>query len=103
MLETYDLYDWVNHFFKDDALDPATFEFRGPSDEQKLWPCIYIMATDIFEIGQTLRYLKISSWYWRDRAPDRMVHRYTIFIEDPENMALFKIGFPYQDRIQVFD
>lgn len=90
---TPDIIDIVQSRNKTYTIDPDTFDFIGLTAEQKTW--ILVTADgpngDIFEIAEWLTSVNITEWCWRDRAPDRMVHRNSLFFKNEKDATMFRL------------
>lgn len=85
--------EFVKSRNKQSCVDPATFEYLGPSEEEKTWMAIHADGpkADMFAIGQWLKSVNITEWWWHDRAPDRMVHRNTLHFKNERDATMFSL------------
>ena len=85
--------DFVKSRNKPPILDPNTFEYLGPTGEEKTWTAVRADGPngDMFVIGQWLRNVNITEWWWVDRAPDRMVHRNTLYFKNERDATMFRL------------
>ena len=77
-------------------LDPVNFELLGPSEDESKWHPYPANGPDrgIFALGKWLHDHNITDWWWKDRAPDRMVHRYTLFFKNERDRTMFALVWP---------
>ena len=77
-------------------LDPATFENIGPTEDEIKWHPYPADGPerDIFVLGKWLNEHNVADWWWKDRAPDRMVHRYTLFFKNERDRTMFALVWP---------
>lgn len=92
---TSDLIDFVNDHNKTYMIDSVTFEYSGPTEEEKLWTPVDAdgPTADIFRLAEWLKKCNITEWWWRDREPERMVHRYTLYFKHEKEATMFRIWF----------
>lgn len=79
--------------FKSPSLDPVTLQWMGPGDDERHWKVISLDGKSIYEASDWLLIRNINDWYWMDRAPDSVVHRYNIYFKNEEDLMFFKLGF----------
>lgn len=84
--------DFVKSRNKTENFD-TDFNFIGPTKEERSWTAIQADGpnADMFLIGQWLRNVNITEWWWFDRAPDRMVHRNTLFFKNERDATMFRL------------
>lgn len=78
-----------------DKTQPFTidFEYVGPTLEERSWTAIHANGpkADMFAIGRWLRSVNITEWWWSDRAPDRMVHRNSLYFKNERDATMFSL------------
>jgi hypothetical protein len=84
--------DWVYSRQRQHGLNPLTFEYWGPSEEEKTWAGI-LVNPEIAIIGQFLFERHISDWWWIDAAADRMVYRFWINFKNDNDYMLFRLAY----------
>ncbi|MFI5140489.1 MAG: hypothetical protein ACHQIM_21900 [Sphingobacteriales bacterium] len=87
--------DLIFSMRKNSYIDPETFEYIGPSEEEKEWICIKADGpkNNILEIGKWLYDRNIKDWYWKDRDPTRMVNRINLYFKNEKDLTIFLLGW----------
>lgn len=93
MTEELDSYSKVYSKQKTMELDPITFKWHGPTEDEKLWHVLNFDGRELLDAVEWLYQKNIHEYYWMDRAPDRMVHRYNIYFKNEKDLIFFKLGF----------
>lgn len=86
-----DIINIVQSRNKNHTIDPDTFDFIGLTDAQKTWTQVVADGpnADMFEIANWLESVNITEWCWKDRAPDRMVYRNTLYFKNERDATMF--------------
>lgn len=72
-------------------VDPTTFTIIGMTEEQKSWTPVTFDGQNILIAGQWLLERNITEWVWKNRTPDRMAWRSTIWFKNPQEATLFAL------------
>ena len=87
--------DYISSHLRYYGLDPITFEYMGPSKDEKTWFKIQADGPEKGNINLNAAWLYsagIHDWYWEDRAPDRMVWRTNLYFKNEHDLLWFMLG-----------
>lgn len=93
IIHTGDHIEFVRSRNKPPIVDPVTLEYLGPTKEERSWTAVQADGPngDMFAIGRWLKGVNITEWWWFDRAPDRMVHRNTLYFKNERDVTMFSL------------